>query len=128
MNKFFSRKIASSLSNSYAISQPCKDCASFATLVRTHNQNHRFCSILTRPVHHHSRSWSSHRSFSEKIRGVFSVPVVGKRFILNSSISNTLFKGSIKSLVESRFLFMGGQFSKLRFQLKPGSDFQWRGR
>ncbi|XP_038893963.1 RHOMBOID-like protein 12, mitochondrial [Benincasa hispida] len=126
MNKLFSRKLASRLSNSFANSQHCKDCASFATLVRTHNQNHLFASSLTRPLQDRSRSWSSHRSFAEKIHGFSSVAVVGKRFILNPS--NTLFKGSIKSLVESSSLFTGTPFSKLRFQLKPGFDRQWGGR
>lgn len=126
MNKLCSRILASRFANSSATSHPCKDCASFATLARTHNQNHLFGSFITRPVQDHSRSWSSHRSFAEKIHGFLSGPVVGRRFMLNPS--NTLFKGSIKSLVESRLRFMGGRFSKLRFQLKPGFDYQWRGR
>lgn len=122
MNKLFSRKLASRLSNSY-----CRnDCASFATLVRTQNQNRLFASLLTRPLQDHSRSWSSLPSFAKKIHGFFSVPAAGKRFIFNPS--NTLFKGSIKSLVESRSLFTGTPFSKLRFQLKPGFDRQWGGR
>ncbi|XP_022137034.1 RHOMBOID-like protein 12, mitochondrial [Momordica charantia] len=126
MNKLFSLKLASRISNSTATSRPCKNCTSFATLVRTHNQNHLFGSFISRPLQDHSHSWSSQRSFAEKIHGLFSVSVVGKRFLLNSS--NTLFKGSIRSLIERRFLFTGAQFSKLRFQLKPGFDFQWRGR
>lgn len=126
MNKLFSRKLVSRLSNSYANSLDCKDCASFSTLVRTHNQNHLFGSFVTRPIQDHSRSWSSHRSFAQKIHGFFSVPVVGKRFIVNPS--NTYFKGSMKSVVESRSLFTGTPFSKLKFQLKPGFVHQWGGR
>lgn len=125
MNKIFSRKLASRLSNSYGNSHYCRDCASFATQVRTSNQNYFYGSFITRPVKDHSRSWSSHRSCTEKIHGFFSGPVVGKRFILNPS--NTLFKGSIKSLV-GRSLFMGSPFSKLKFQLKPGFDHRWSGR
>lgn len=126
MNKLFSRKLASRLSNSYANSIYCKDCASFSTLGRTHNQNHLFGSFVTRPLQDHSRSWSSHRSFVQKIHGFFSVPVVGKRLMVNPS--NTHFKGSMKSVVESRSLFTGTPFSKLKFQLKPGFVHQWGGR
>ncbi|KGN64066.1 hypothetical protein Csa_013348 [Cucumis sativus] len=58
----------------------------------------------------HSRSWSSHPSFAEKIYGFLSVPAAGKRFIFNTS--NTLFRKSLE---------------QIRSELKLAFDHQWGG-
>lgn len=120
MQRLFSLKQASSTfinsssSSSLLQSLPYK---TFSSVTKPTPQNHFLSSPFSHPFHYHSLPWRSKPSLASEIQGFLSYPAVAKRFWFN--FSNTHFKVSGKTLLDSRAWFLRPQIPKGRFDVGP---------
>ncbi|XVF09201.1 hypothetical protein REPUB_Repub07fG0071600 [Reevesia pubescens] len=118
MQRLLSLKQASSTftnsSSSLLHSLPYK---TFPSIAKPSPQNQFLNSPFSHPFHHQSFPWLSKPSLTEEIQGFLSYPVVARRFWLN--FSNTHFKVSAKTLLDSRVWFLRPQIPKGRFDIGP---------
>ncbi|XVF54207.1 hypothetical protein PTKIN_Ptkin05aG0161900 [Pterospermum kingtungense] len=111
-------------SSSLLHSRPYK---TFSSITKPTPKSQFLSFPFSHPFHNHSFPWRSKPSILSEIRGFLSYPVVAKRFLFD--FSNTHFRISGKTLLDSRACFLRPHIPKRRFDVGPNFGrlkSQWR--